>query len=65
MVQGHVYTVLGTVVEGNIMKLKVRNPWGSEQYVGPYSDSVNDGTFFTDIDTYMSEFDGTYIHTDT
>lgn len=42
----HAYTTLGCmeldVGGGEIVKLvKVRNPWGEEQYYGPWSDSDN------------------------
>jgi len=42
VVPGHAFTLLGAVEEtfdGVPVKLiKVRNPWGSEKYTGPYSD---------------------------
>ena len=43
MVGGHAYTTLGALktkdAQGNdLMLLKVRNPWGSEDYEGPYGD---------------------------
>ena len=37
MVQGHAYTVLDTFDFG-VKLYKIRNPWGSENYVGDYSD---------------------------
>ena len=37
--QGHVYTVLDAhVVEGERL-LRIRNPWGKEDYLGPWSDN--------------------------
>ena len=39
MVQGHAYTVIDTFDQSDEVKLyKIRNPWGSENYVGDYSD---------------------------
>ena len=40
LVCGHAYTVLGTAVAPNGQRLvKLRNPWGTEQYTGPYNDN--------------------------
>ena len=43
IVPGHAYTVLSTVVlstsRGDVKLVKIRNPWGSEEYTGPWSDS--------------------------
>jgi hypothetical protein len=45
IVQGHAYSVMRILPisdeEGNFMTdlIKLRNPWGSELYTGPYSDS--------------------------
>jgi hypothetical protein len=55
--------------------LKLRNPWGQEEYLGPWSDSSNlwtdytksqvdylnsnNGEFYIDLDTFVTEF-GTY-----
>jgi glycosidase len=42
---GHAYTLLGAVTLNDGTKLvKIRNPWGSEAYTGPYSDSSNEMT---------------------
>lgn len=39
LVSGHLYTLLGAVELSNgVRLLKLRNPWGSEMYNGPYSD---------------------------
>lgn len=40
LVCGHAYTVLGTKVAPNGQKLvQLRNPWGTEQYTGPWNDN--------------------------
>ena len=40
LVDGHAYTIIGTAVAPNGQRLvKLRNPWGTEQYIGPYSDT--------------------------
>ena len=49
LAQSHAYTVLGAFLvndaNGSPRKLyKIRNPWGSETYKGPYSDSDSDST---------------------
>ena len=80
---GHAYTVLGTKVltdaNGNKIKLvKIRNPWGTEDYKGAYSDNSdkwtpalrtqagsvikNDGEFFMPIDDYKKYCGETYIN---
>jgi hypothetical protein len=80
---GHAYTVLGTKLlkdaSGNDIKLvKIRNPWGSEDYRGAYSDNSdkwtpalreaagsvikNDGEFFMPIDDYKKWCGETYIN---
>ena len=45
MAGGHAYTTLGTTTvtkDGNEVRLvKVRNPWGAEDYNGPWSDNSN------------------------
>jgi len=39
LIHGHAYTFLGTVQLSNGVKLAhVRNPWGKEEYTGPWSD---------------------------
>ena len=71
--KGHAYTVQGVVevtdAAGVTTKLvRLRNPWGSEKYKGPWCDSCaewtaeteeqaglmrsNDGVFFIPIDIY-------------
>lgn len=43
---GHAYTVIGVMTLSNGVKLvKVRNPWGSEYYEGPWGD---DSDLWTD-----------------
>ena len=71
LAKGHAYTMMGTVKLSNGTRLvKIRNPWGSEGFVGAFSDTsslwddqskteagykkADDGIFFTDIETYAS-----------
>jgi hypothetical protein len=80
LVTGHAYTTLGTNTytnksTGKITRLvKMRNPWGSEKYTGPWSDNSaemtedakqqlnhttgNDGTFFVTVEDYKVFFNG-------
>jgi len=75
----HAYTLLGAVKLSDGTKLfKLRNPWGTEKYQGPWSDSsakwndqfkaevkmetLNDGTFFMDVPTYKTQFEDTTIN---
>jgi hypothetical protein len=45
LVTGHAYTILGVVQLSEGPKLvKLRNPWGKEQYTGPFSDKSTDWT---------------------
>ena len=68
---GHAYTLLGVPKLNDGTKMvKIRNPWGSEDYTGPYSDgklttaqktelghvSKDDGVFFMDIATFQADF---------
>ena len=39
LVTGHAYTLLGTVkLDGGPQLVKLRNPWGREEYTGPFRD---------------------------
>jgi len=38
LVNGHAYTVIGVATYKGQKLVKLRNPWGSERYVGPWSD---------------------------
>jgi len=39
LITGHAYTMIGAYQLSNGVKLiRMRNPWGSEKYAGPYSD---------------------------
>jgi hypothetical protein len=38
LVAGHAYSLIGTAVYNKEKLVKVRNPWGSERYTGPWSD---------------------------
>ena len=71
LISGHAYTLLDVVdLEGGPTLAKLRNPWSSESYHGPWSDSdsrwtaawkeqvnlvvADDGIFFMDYDEYLS-----------
>lgn len=75
LVTGHLYTVLGVVdlsSAGGPKLLKLRNPWGSETYKGPWRDDdpqwtdefkkmaklvvADDGIFHMTVDTYVTHF---------
>ena len=39
LVVGHAYSLLAAYdLDGGPTVLKMRNPWGTEQYTGPYND---------------------------
>jgi hypothetical protein len=40
----HAYTILHTYEIGDLKLVKMRNPWGSEEYTGPYSDGDSNWT---------------------
>ena len=82
----HAFTILGTKeltdASGNKIKLlKMRNPWGVEEYKGDYSDKSakwtpelrkqagsvikNNGEFFIPIKDYFNSFEETYINYNT
>ena len=45
LVTGHAYSILGAYnLIGGPTVLQLRNPWGSEMYSGPYSDSDSSWT---------------------
>lgn len=72
LVAGHAYTTLGAVEYNGERLVKVRNPWGSERYKGPWSDQdpkwtmnarqqlnhekANDGAFYVPLSLYKSHF---------
>lgn len=77
LVTGHVYTVLGVLSLTNGPRLvKLRNPWGSEQYTGPFKDDgdewtdawkqeaglvvADDGIFHMPIDDFVKPFSDDY-----
>jgi len=64
----HAYTLMNTATLSDGTKLvKLRNPWGTEKYTGPYSDSQltaaqikelghvvkDDGVFWMDMNTFF------------
>lgn len=78
LVSGHAYTLLDVLALSDGTKLaKVRNPWSSERYNGPWSDSSskwtekfkkeagwkksNDGAFFLPFDTYVTYYWGASV----
>lgn len=78
LVSGHAYTLLDTTVLSTGVKLaKVRNPWNSERYTGPYSDKSslwtdktkkevglkvsNDGSFWLPFKTYIKYYWGVSV----
>lgn len=73
LVTGHAYAMLGTVrLSNGVQLVQLRNPWGREQYSGPYSDdsrdwtsslrreagqvSADDGKFFIPLDDFKIAF---------
>lgn len=73
IVAGHAYTVLeGYELEDGTELLKLRNPWGSGEWEGPYSDGSpemtdelaaflgytekDDGTFFMEYEDFVATF---------
>jgi len=38
LIAGHAYTLIDTAVYNGENLVKVRNPWGSEHFNGPWSD---------------------------
>jgi hypothetical protein len=75
---GHAYSLLGAKKLANGTKLlKIRNPWGSEVYTGPWSDGSSqmteavaselghtkgdDGVFWMDMTSFKTDFSGIQI----
>jgi len=73
LITGHAYSLLGTVVlSGGPKLVHVRNPWGREEYKGPFRDddpqwtdqwkkeagmvAANDGAFFIPLSEYKKSF---------
>lgn len=73
LVTGHAYTLLGTVkLTGGPQLVHLRNPWGSENYNGPFSDKdshwtdawkkeagwvdADDGKFFIPLEDFKIAF---------
>jgi len=78
LVTGHAYTLLGIqelTQDGEVVQqlIKLRNPWGKEQYDGPWKDDdpqwteefkeqagltvANDGIFHIPLDDFKQAFD--------
>lgn len=61
LVTGHAYSMLGAVAVDGTLLLHMRNPWGKEKYVGPYSD--NDSRWTTSAKSqanYKNGDDGSF-----
>lgn len=68
----HAYTLIGAYVLNGHKVVKMRNPWSSEKYKGPWSDNdsrwtrslrrqvnskiANDGVFFFPFEAFQSVF---------
>ena len=64
LVCGHAYTIIGTAIAPNGQRLvKLRNPWGTEQYTGPYNDNdtVNMTAEVKAALNYVSANDGVFF----
>jgi len=77
IVRGHAYTLVGAHQYENIRLLKLRNPWGSFEWTGEYSDKSDkwndelkrimnfqdkdDGIFFMKIEDFLNYFPYTFI----
>jgi hypothetical protein len=66
--QSHVYTILGAFEVQNqsgqtVQLYKIRNPWGSEKYTGPYSDkdSTNWDSYLKNAVGYIDDNDGSFF----
>lgn len=75
MVGRHAYTVLGVAVYKGEKLVKIRNPWGVEEYTGAWSEKsskwtqdarkvlnhpdLNDGIFFVPMSLYKTVFEFT------
>lgn len=60
LIPGHAYTLVGAKQLSNGVKLvRMRNPWGIEKYVGPYSDDSSEWTaaLKSEVD-YVDKDDG-------
>ena len=79
---GHAYSILAKVeLSDGTRLLKLRNPWGAEQYSGDWSDEsglwtqwareevgsniANDGIFFMDLDSFKNNFNWVTVNYDT
>ena len=82
LAQGHAYSLVNIHELSNGVKLiKIRNPWGTETYNGPWSDTSDkwtqelreevghtnpgDGFFYIDINSYVEHLGVTIINRDT
>jgi len=77
IVRGHAYTIVSAYEFKNIRLLKLRNPWGSYEWSGDYSDksdkwdeelrnfvnfkNQDDGIFFMKIEDFLNYFPYTFI----
>ena len=59
LITGHAYTMLGAIQLSNGVKLiRMRNPWGSEKYTGPYND--NDAVWTPALKAEVARTHGTH-----
>ena len=77
MSSGHAYTLLDVLEVGGTLLAKMRNPWSSERYTGPWSDkdsrwtdalkkeagmtAANDGVFFMPYRDFMDKYRRTSV----
>ena len=77
VVSGHIYTLISVYEIDGLRLLKLRNPSGSNEWTGAYSDNsplwtpelqqrtgmmkADDGIFFMSFDDYLSHYDSTSV----
>ncbi|KAL0221484.1 hypothetical protein RCL1_001338 [Eukaryota sp. TZLM3-RCL] len=77
IVQGHAYSILQCVEVDNLQLIKLRNPWGGEEWNGDFSDNSNkwtpklkkrlelvaadDGTFWMTFQDFVVHFATLYV----
>ncbi|XP_076095147.1 uncharacterized protein LOC143065457 isoform X1 [Mytilus galloprovincialis] len=72
LVGGHAYSMNGTYQVGDNMLVRIRNPWGRQEWNGPWSDGSNemsqyggsiphpnkdDGEFYMDVNHFLKYFE--------
>jgi len=77
LVKGHAYTIISAYEYENVRLLKLRNPWGSYEWTGDFSDksekwtkklrehvgvkNIDDGVFFMKIEDFKKYFPHMFI----